>query len=158
MGDSKNTRYYAERRAEAMAAERRTFSGEAPSPKIINNGSAEDRYSPRREEAQAHHDNGPEFTAYKIHAPEPGMRMDAMHDAAPVQGPAYTSAPEAARQPEIFHPEPQQYTTSYAPSVGAEGMSQQSAFSSRQCRDTIRPSCSSWMAMMVFSSHSCATA
>ena len=113
MSDSKNNRYYAERRAEAMAAERRTFSGEAPSPKI-----GEDKYSPRREEAQAHFDNGPEFTAYK---------MDEMYDAAPVQGPVHTPAPETARQPEIFHPEPQQYTTSYAPSVGAEGMSQQSA-------------------------------
>ena len=64
MGDSKNTRYYAERRAEAMAAERRTFSGEAPSPKI-----GEDKYSPRREESQAHFDNGPEFTAYKVNYP-----------------------------------------------------------------------------------------
>ena len=113
MSDSKNNRYYAERRAEAMAAERRTFSGEAPSPKI-----GEDKYSPRREEAQAHFDNGPEFTAYK---------MDAMYDAALVQGPVHTPAPEAARQPEIFRPEPQQSAPSYASPIGTEGMSQQSA-------------------------------
>ena len=53
--------------------------------------------------------------------------MDAMYDAALVQGPVHTPAPEAARQPEIFHPEPQQSAPSYASPIGMEGMSQQPA-------------------------------